>query len=199
MNNEATPQLESHPFEPFIPSNARVLIMGTFPPQQHRWSMPFYYPNPINDFWRVMGLIFGSDASMLLNDDGRTFNLPRIIDLCERQGIALNDTGREVRRLRDNASDKFLEIVTPVPLNDLLKQMPLCQALATTGQKAAEVLASITDTVVPAMGQSVPWTAPDGRQMAIWRLPSTSRAYPMRLGDKAEYYQRLFDSLSSNS
>ena len=54
---------EKHPFEPFLPAKARILFLGSFPPQPHRWSMPFYYPNWINDFWRIMGLLFFEDMS----------------------------------------------------------------------------------------------------------------------------------------
>lgn len=43
--------VEIHPFEPYVPDDARLLIMGTFPPKSERWSMEFYYPNRINDFW----------------------------------------------------------------------------------------------------------------------------------------------------
>ena len=42
--------LERHPWPPFIPEGAKVLVMGTFPPGNHRWSMEFYYPNRTNDF-----------------------------------------------------------------------------------------------------------------------------------------------------
>ena len=41
MNNN----IETHPFVPFIPEGAKVLMLGTFPPASHRWCMPFYYPN----------------------------------------------------------------------------------------------------------------------------------------------------------
>jgi G:T/U-mismatch repair DNA glycosylase len=57
MNNEQK-AIERHPWPPFIPAGARYLFLGTFPPQEHRWSMPFFYPNRTNDFWRIMGLIF---------------------------------------------------------------------------------------------------------------------------------------------
>ena len=53
--------IETHPFEPFLPEGARILFLGSFPPQPHRWSMPFYYPNWINDFWRIMGLLHFGD------------------------------------------------------------------------------------------------------------------------------------------
>ena len=56
-------EIEKHPFEPFLPADARILFLGSFPPQEHRWCMPFYYPNWINDFWRIMGLIHFGDKN----------------------------------------------------------------------------------------------------------------------------------------
>ena len=183
--------LETHPWPPFIPDGARVLIMGTFPPPPARWGMNFYYPNPTNDFWPMMGLIFMGDRRALWDSDTRKFRLPEIKELLTLHHIALNDTGHTVRRLKGNASDKFLEIVEPVNLHALLESMPMCKAVATTGMKAAEVVASLTSTPVPGMGKCV--TAADG--LEIWRMPSTSRAYPMALADKAERYKSMFARL----
>lgn len=183
-----TPELERHPWPPFIPQGARVLIMGTFPPQPHRWSMDFYYPNRTNDFWPMMGLLFFDDRYALYTPDHRQFDLAKIKHLLTEQHIALNDTGRVVRRLRNNASDKYLEIVEPVPLQQLLDAMPECHTIATTGEKAAGVIAALTGTEVPRMGCKV--VSADG--LDIWRMPSTSRAYPLPLADKAAYYRRLF-------
>ena len=42
-------EIENHPLEPFLPANARLLMLGSFPPQKKRWSMDFYYPNLNND------------------------------------------------------------------------------------------------------------------------------------------------------
>ena len=181
-------ELESHPWPPFIPANARVLVMGTFPPQPKRWSMDFYYPNRTNDFWPMMGLIFYGDKDALRKEESRDFDVEAIKRLLNERGIALNDTGRKVRRLKGNASDKFLEIVEPVPLYDLLTLMPQCKTIATTGEKAAGVVADLTGTALPKMGQHV--VSADG--LDIWRMPSTSRAFPMKLEAKAEYYAALF-------
>lgn len=183
--------IETHPFPPYLPSGAKVLIMGTFPPQPHRWAMEFYYPNRTNDFWKIMGLIFFNDPTYLYDTRSRSFRLDLIKDLLDDKGIALHDTGREIRRLRDNASDKYLEIVTPVPLFDLLARIPLCRTIATTGEKAAGVIASITGTEIPKMGHMVTDTA---RNLDIWRMPSTSRAYPLPLENKAAYYATLFNA-----
>lgn len=186
----AVPALEYHPWPPFVPDNARVLIMGTFPPQPKRWSMQFYYPNRTNDFWYMMGLIFYGDKQALLVPGTKDFDLDAIKKLLNQKGIAMNDTGHAIRRLAGNASDKFLEIVQPVDLHGLLSQMPECRAIATTGEKAASVVASLTNTEPPAMGNMV--QSPEGLQ--IWRMPSTSRAYPLALQKKAEYYKRMFKS-----
>lgn len=186
--------LERHPFPPFLPHNAKVLIMGTFPPKPNRWSMEFYYPNVINDFWRVMGLIFFGDKDALWDGEKRKFREPELRKLLTDKGIALHDTGAVVRRLRDNASDKYLEIVEPVDLATLLRQMPDCHTVATTGEKAAGVIAELTASPLPKMGQWVKGSISiDGtpRQLDITRMPSTSRAYPLPLAQKAAYYESL--------
>lgn len=189
MKEESLP-IETHPFEPFVPGNAKVLIMGTFPPQQKRWSMKFYYPNRTNDFWYMMGLIFFGDRNALLIPGTKEFNLVLIKELLNSKGIAMSDTGYRIRRLAGNASDKFLDILEPVHLEDLRKQMPGLKAIATTGEKAADQLALLTGTVAPKMGKHV--VSSDG--IAIWRMPSTSRAYPLKLEVKAQYYKEFFSS-----
>lgn len=188
--NVEIPEIETHPFEPFIPENAKVLIMGTFPPGPHRWSMNFYYPNRSNDFWYMMGLIYFGKKDALLKPGTKDFDLDAIKKLLNEKGIALNDSGYRIRRLKGNASDKFLEILEPVNLSSLLEQMPECHTIATTGEKAAGVIASLTDTEIPKIGTKV--VSKDG--LSIWRMPSTSRAYPLKLEKKAEFYAELLRS-----
>lgn len=183
-------EIETHPWQPFVPDGAKVLIMGTFPPGSHRWSMDFFYPNRTNDFWFMMGLLFFGDKDALYDREARAFRLDEIKKLLTDRGIAMSDTGHKVRRLKGNASDKFLEIVEPVNFAALRARMPLCTDVATTGEKATNVLASLTGTEVPGMGESV--TTSDG--IRLWRMPSTSRAYPLALEKKAAYYRRLFQS-----
>jgi len=180
--------IEEHPWEPFIPDGAKVLILGTFPPPPKRWAMNFYYPNRTNDFWKIMGLVFYSDPFALYSAETKEYNMPGITGLLTEKGIALSDTGRKVRRLKGNASDKFLEILEPVPLFELLSQMPLCHSIVTTGEKATGIVAGITDTVIPRMGEMVK----SASGLEIWRMPSTSRAYPLAIEKKADYYSDMF-------
>lgn len=60
---------ELHPLEPFLPVGARLLMLGSFPPQRVRWSMDFFYPNLQNDMWRIVGLVFFGDKGYFLTPD----------------------------------------------------------------------------------------------------------------------------------
>lgn len=183
--------IEKHPFEPFLPQEARILFLGSFPPQPHRWCMPFYYPNWINDFWRIMGLIhFGDKAHFCITDEKR-FDEALVRSFCAHAGLAFYDTACEVHRLKDNASDAFLEIVKATDVPALLSRIPQCSTLVTTGQKATEVIAGTFGCDIPPVGSSIGITMV-GRDLRFWRMPSTSRAYPLPLEKKAEAYRKLF-------
>ncbi len=155
--------------------------------------MEFYYPNKTNDFWRIMGLIFYGDPLHFRDESTGGFRRADIEAFLIEKKIALHDTGAMVHRIKDNAADKFLEIVEPVDLGALLSVMPHCNLIATTGEKAASVIAELTSTPIPRIEEIVTtqWDA-DGRSLSLTRMPSTSRAYPLKLEKKAEAYRNLF-------
>lgn len=191
-NNPITP--ERHPLTPFLPPQARLLMLGSFPPQKKRWSMDFYYPNLNNDMWRIMGLIFFADKDYFLNDTKKAFCRERIIDFLNEKGIALFDTATVVRRLQDNASDKFLEVVEPTDIKMLLHKLPQCKAIVTTGQKATDTLRLQFEVAEPAVGTFANFIH-NAQQMRLYRMPSSSRAYPLKLEKKAEAYRTMLQEL----
>ena len=188
-------QIERHPFEPFLPEGAVVLFLGSFPPQPKRWSMEFYYPNWLNDFWRVCGLVFYGDRDHFVVPGENRFDVNRIQAFCTEKGMALFDTATAVRRLQDNASDKFLEVVEPTDIPALLRRIPDCRAIVTTGEKATGVLVEKYGCAAPKVGQSTEISI-DDRGLRFFRMPSTSRAYPLSLEKKAAAYEALFRTLN---
>ncbi len=188
--------IEEHPLQPFLPKNAKMLFLGSFPPPQTRWSMDWFYPNWINDFWRIQGLIHFDDKNYFEIKGEKRFDKERIMPFCEEKGMAFFDTARKVCRLKDNADDNFLDILEPTDVFALLRQMPSCSVVVTTGGKASEEICTYfnskgIDVKVPKVGENVSinsdlWTG------LWWRMPSSSRAYPMKLEKKAEYYKLLF-------
>ena len=182
--------VEYHPLLPFLPSQAKVLFLGSFPPQRKRWCMDFYYPNFINDHWRIEGAVFFADKDYFVDTQARTFRLERIVDFCSQKGIAFFDTCTAVRRLRDNASDAHLEVVEPTDIHALLRQLPNCRAIATTGEKAtATICQTLSIPSIPKVNASA--TIPD-TGLRLYRLPSSSRAYPLAFDKKVEAYRAMF-------
>ncbi|GAE14109.1 hypothetical protein IX307_000285 [Bacteroides pyogenes] len=184
-------EIEKHPLEPFLPPEAKLLMLGSFPPQKKRWSMDFYYPNLNNDMWRIFGLLFFNDKEHFLNDTRKAFCRERIVDFLNEKGIALFDTATCVRRLQDNASDKFLEVVRPTDIAALLRKIPLCKALVTTGQKATDTLRGQFATKEPKVGDFTEFLF-ENRAMKLYRMPSSSRAYPLALEKKGAAYRNMF-------
>lgn len=186
--------IEQHPLPPFLPAQATLLMLGSFPPPKKRWSMDFYYPNWNNDMWRIWGWIFKGDKDYFADVAHKAFRRDLLTDFLTEKGVALYDTASAVRRLQDNASDKFLEVVTPTDLGGLLRQLPCCRAVVVTGQKAADTLAAWCGIAAPKVGESVQWEWEE-RALRIWRMPSTSRAYPLAFEKKAAAYETLFRAL----
>ena len=188
----ATPKIERHPLRPFLPPNAELLMLGSFPPPKERWCMDFFYPNPQNDMWRIMGQIFFGEKTYF--EVQKVFNRDEIVSFCETKGIAIFDTAQAVIRMQGNAADEHLEIVEPTDIAALLQQIPLCHNICCTGGKAAQTLAEILHCNLPKVGEFIE-TNFAGRPIRFWRMPSSSRAYPLSLDKKAAVYQQMFETI----
>ncbi len=201
--------VEYHPLLPFLPENAKVLFLGSFPPQRKRWCMDFYYPNFINDHWRIEGQIFFGDKNHFVDLEAKRFKIDEIVAFCQEKGLAFFDTSTAIRRLQDNASDKFLEVVEPTNIPALLQQLPHLRAIVTTGEKATETIcASLGISSIPKVNTFVEISIHDseapslrrkgGGRVFLYRLPSSSRAYPLSFDKKVEAYQKMFAYIFSH-
>ena len=195
--------VEYHPLRPFLPEKAKVLFLGSFPPQRKRWCMDFYYPNFINDHWRIEGQIFYGDKNHFVDLEAKRFKIDEIVAFCEEKGLAFFDTSTAIRRLQDNASDKFLEVVEPTDIPALLKRLPHLRAIVTTGEKATETICRTMGMAeTPKVNTYVRVSNTNGTNMTngggllLYRLPSSSRAYPLSFDKKVEAYRRFFDFIN---
>lgn len=186
----STSSIEYHPLLPFLPESTKILFLGSFPPQRKRWCMDFFYPNFTNDHWRIMGQIFFDDKNHFVEAATKRFNLYLIVDFLQEKGIGYYDTAEAVKRLKDNASDKFLEVVEYTDINALLEKIPDCRIVVTTGEKATEnIVKQMSLSEMPTVGHSIPLRD----NILLYRLPSSSRAYPLSLEKKAEAYRKMFE------
>ncbi|WP_227672240.1 MULTISPECIES: DNA glycosylase [Psychrobacter] len=202
------PTIETHPFGPVLPPDATVMMMGSFPPTADKWAMRFHYPNFHNDMWRIYGRVFFDNADYFRVGDEKRFDPERIRAFLFERGIASCPTVVQAVRETGNASDKNLTVVTTVDLDNILPQVPKVNALFTTGGKATEVLLNLLPTPplkskYPKTNQNIdyPYQWHDVEQgyiaeqvndLILYRLPSTSRAYPLALDKKVAAYKEFF-------
>ena len=201
--------VEIHPFEPWLPGNAKLLMLGTFPPSEKRWCMPWYYPNFQNDMWRIFGIIYFGDKLHFVDVENKTYRLDAIKEFLKEKGVAIYDTAQQVIRTKNTASDKDLQVVEPSDLDGMLRQLPECRAVLTAGQLATKIFSEhfgIKDK--PEMGGFVEIEFEDqeeasagsssgssSRKLRLYRMPSSSRAYPMAVEKKAEFYRKMFEDI----
>ncbi|MBS6662007.1 uracil-DNA glycosylase family protein [Prevotella histicola] len=188
--------IETHPFEPWLPSNAKLLLLGTFPPAPKRWCMEWYYPNYTNDMWRIFGYVFFEDKKYFVDEANKTYKLDLLRAFLKDKGIAIFDTALRIRRTTGTASDKDLEIVEPADLDHMLRVLPQCKAVLAAGQLATKVFTDHyqIDARKMKMGDYKKFTF-EGRTIRLYREPSSSRAYPMKVGKKAEYYKQMLSEV----
>jgi len=156
--------------------------------------MDFFYPNFNNDMWRIFGLVFFNDRDHFVDTGNKVFRKELIVSFLKEHGIALYDTAYAVRRTKNTASDKDLDIVRQTDLEALLRQIPHCTNIIATGQRAADIIALHFGKESPRVGFSVQFCF-DDRMFRLWRMPSSSRAYPLQLEKKATFYKQVLSNL----
>lgn len=204
------PHIETHPFGPVLPSDATVMMMGSFPPTADKWAMRFHYPNFQNDMWRIYGRVFFDDADYFRVEGEKRFDPERIRAFMFERGIASCPTVVQAIRETGNASDKNLTVVTTIDLDTILPQVTHVKSLFTTGGKATEVLLNLlgeppAKSKYPKTNQSIDypyeWHNADNnkasrvKDLTLYRLPSTSRAYPLALDKKVAAYKEFFKKI----
>jgi hypoxanthine-DNA glycosylase len=97
-------EIEIHPHQPFVPKNATILILGTFPGKSNvnvdgldEW----FYASKRNQFWNIIRGVYNKP---LLSTAEKK-------QLFTQKGIAIGDIFLKIRRKENNNSDSSLEIV----------------------------------------------------------------------------------------
>lgn len=192
-------RIEIHPFTPFIPKGTKMIMCGTFPPKPEKWAMDFFYPNFYNDMWRIFGQIFYNDKDKFFDKVHKLIDKEGIQAMLTAFHVGIGETVIQAIRQKNNASDKFLEVVKTVDLPELLGKIPECSDFVTTGEKAASIIAGLTSTELPKIGEYIECECEikSGviRKFRHWRMPSTSRAYPMKLEVKTQYYKTMMQTI----
>ena len=161
--------------------------------------MEFYYPNFQNDMWRIFGQIFFCDKNHFVDTENKRFRKDVITAFLTERHIALYDTAISVIRHKDNASDKDLEVTEAADIIGVVQKLPDIQSIIVTGQKALDTIVNQLkvegiSVSPPAVGSYISFIV-DNRDLRLYRMPSSSRAYPLALEKKAAMYSKIFSLL----
>jgi len=97
--------IQNHPFEPFIPEHATVLIVGSFPGREQTQgnidAEQWFYGAKRNQFWKIISAVYQTDLLSKVDKQ----------NLFIKHGIGLTDILFKVRRKNNSNLDENLEIV----------------------------------------------------------------------------------------
>jgi hypoxanthine-DNA glycosylase len=119
-------QRYTHPFEPILFPDTKILILGTFP-SLDSFKYDFYYAHKRNQFWKILADIFDMPVESRAEKTA----------LLQRAKIGLWDIVASCER--KNSSDTNLKNCTLHDIPKLLAEYPSIVLIAFTGQKAAQL------------------------------------------------------------
>jgi len=130
---------ETHPWEPFIPANAEKLILGTFPTAEvNRGSYEFFYPNPNNDFWRVLFQAAEKTLDNYKHLEPIEIRKQILVDL--KLGIA--DIGKKILRQKDSSRDDNLFPIEYTDIFSILETHPTIKKIIITSSSGGNSVLS---------------------------------------------------------
>ena len=116
----------THPFDAYVDSDSKILILGSFPSVKSR-AQNFYYGHPQNRFWKVIARCFNDEVPRTLEEKKKFLSRHQIalwdvIDSCDITG----------------SSDASIKNATPTDIPDLLKKTNI-QKILVNGKTAAKL------------------------------------------------------------
>lgn len=157
------PQRREHPLAPLFDSRSRVLVLGTMPSPKSR-EVGFYYGNPQNRFWKVLGRLF---------DEKEPLGIAERTAFLAAHRIALWDVLASCTI--DGASDASIEDPMPNDLGSIACVAPL-EAVFTTGAKAAALYRRFRPPELASLPHiALPSTSPANARMSLDDLVAAYR------------------------
>ncbi len=145
-------------FAPIIPSQPRILILGSLPGDLSI-AKDQYYAHPQNRFWKVLFSHFEREF---------TTDYSEKIALLHQQQIALWDVCASA--IRPGSMDTAITEVIPNAIDQLLAEHPSITTVIFNGQKAQKLFEKYFDKLEHIQYVTFPSTSPANAQFNLERL-----------------------------
>jgi hypoxanthine-DNA glycosylase len=163
-----TEEIETHPFEAFIPGNVTAIIVGSFPGMEvtHRilTEDEWFYGTKRNQFWKIISEVYETELVTKAQKQ----------NLFAKHGIGIVDIFLKVKRKEKNNMDNNLEVIE---FNDkaikVILQDPGIQHIFFTSKFVGKTFSKLFPEIK--IGESLPSPSP--------------RFATMSLYEKIEYYK----------
>lgn len=130
---------ETHPWPPFIPVNADKLILGTFPTSEgNRGAYEFFYPNPNNDFWRVLFRVAGKKLDDHRNAEPVEIRKQVLTEL----NLGIGDIGKRILRQKESSKDESLFPIEYTDIFSILNNHPTIRKIIITSSSGGNSVLS---------------------------------------------------------
>lgn len=145
-------------FAPIIPSEPRILILGSLPGDLSI-AKNQYYAHPQNRFWKLLFALFEQEYSSIYTVQ---------INLLQQNQIALWDVCASA--LRPGSMDTAISEVIPNNIPNLIARLPHLRIIAFNGQKAEKLHDKYFQRLPDLEYLTLPSTSPANAQFKIERL-----------------------------
>lgn len=153
-------------------SSAKVLVLGSMPGHRSLLAQE-YYAHPQNQFWDIMGRLFGA---------GRMIEYKRRLEILTKNRVALWDVAFKCSRRGSMDANIRMETVVPNDLKGFFEGHPSIRKIIFNGRKAEELFNRLILKKMPDLEQ----------RFKLERLPSTSPAFAsLSKGEKFERWKRV--------
>lgn len=119
-----------HHFEMIIDENSQVLILGSLPSLMSEKNN-FYYGNPFNRFWKIIGALFNEDN--LINQSNEYKK-----EVILKNHLALYDVIKECKIKGSSDNDIVLDSIVVMNLKEIIDKYNI-KLIALNGNKAYKI------------------------------------------------------------
>jgi hypoxanthine-DNA glycosylase len=122
--------IENHSFGNYIPENAEILFIGTFPTHSRNRDFEFFYPNSNNIFWKIISQLLNHDFQYRLGDDA----VNERKQIASKNRLAFTDMLAKAIREKDNSGDEQLIKIELTNVLAILKSCPTIHRIILTSR-----------------------------------------------------------------
>jgi G:T/U-mismatch repair DNA glycosylase len=115
-------------------SPMRTLILGSFPPHPGKWAYPFYYPNRLNRFWKILADLAGIALLSGKGEDQQAVEERYAIML--KLEVGVQNLGYEINRKGKSALDTDIQIISFHDIVGIIETHPELERILLPGYSA---------------------------------------------------------------